>query len=126
NDVTLTATVFDINGCTGTDELQITVTKDRRVFIPTVFSPNHDGINDIFSIKADQRQITRIKKFDIYNRWGAMVYHAVDYQPDDLTFGWTGVDDHGIINPGVYVYLAEIEFIDGVSVRYTGDVTVIQ
>ncbi|MBK9983450.1 MAG: gliding motility-associated C-terminal domain-containing protein [Saprospiraceae bacterium] len=126
NDVTLTATVFDINGCTGRDELQITVTKDRRVFIPTVFSPNHDGINDIFTIAADQRQITRIKKFEIYNRWGAIVHHAVDFLPDDLNFGWTGVDDNGIINHGVYVYLAEIEFIDGVSVRYMGDVTVIQ
>ncbi len=126
NDVTVTATVFDVNGCSGRDDMFIKVNKDRRVYFPTAFSPNHDGINDIFQISADQRQITMIKSFVIFNRWGAIVHQATDFMPDDMTFGWDGGAKDGSINPGVYVYFAEIKFIDGVVIKYTGDITVVK
>jgi gliding motility-associated-like protein len=126
NDVTVTATIYDINGCSDNDDMFIIVNKDRRVYFPTAFSPNHDGINDIFRVTADQRQISRINKFMVYNRWGAVVHQEINFLPDDLTNGWDGTGENGKINPGVYVYIAEVEFIDGVVVRYMGDVTVVK
>ncbi|HZV68418.1 MAG TPA: gliding motility-associated C-terminal domain-containing protein [Saprospiraceae bacterium] len=126
NNFTLSTTVYDINGCSATDDINIFVTKDRRVFIPNAFSPNHDGFNDIFHVSVDPRQIIAIKKLVIYNRWGAIVYDSIDFLQDDVTDGWDGVDEDGNINPGVYVCAVEIEFIDGITKRYTGDVTVVR
>lgn len=126
NDITLTATVIDLTGCSASDEVRITVNKDRKVYIPTAFSPNNDGINDIFYISTDQKQIALIKKFVVYDRWGTIVHEAVDFLPDDQTRGWDGLYRNEKINPGVFLYLVDVEFIDGVSVTYTGDVSVVR
>ena len=126
NDGILTATVFDLSGCSAADELNFTVTKDRKIYIPTAFSPNDDGANDQFCISVDPKQIFRIKKLQVYNRWGAIVHNASDFFPDDLTKCWNGFDKSGKINPGVFVYVAEIEFIDGIVEVYSGDITVVR
>ena len=55
-----------------------------------------------------------------------MVYEATDIQPNDINTGWDGRYDGAQINPGVYVYVTEIEFFDGVTEVYTGDVTVLR
>ncbi len=124
NDISLTATAVDLDGFSITDEILIVINKNRRIYIPTVFSPNNDGINDIFSIWSDKRQISKIKKFVIYNRWGALVHEAKDFLPDDPAASWNSIDKNGNINPGVFVYEAEIGFVDGGIKTYTGDVTV--
>jgi len=126
NTVILKATLVAISGCKVSDELIITVTKDRRIFIPTVFSPNDDGINDIFYIFGNQHQIVQIKKFQVFNRWGDEVFEAIDFQPNDATHGWDGRFRNEVVNPGVFVYTAEVEFIDGVTQVFTGDVTLVR
>jgi gliding motility-associated-like protein len=122
----LTATVFDTNGCESTDQLNIILNRVRHVFIPSVFSPNGDGTNDIFFINGDESQIVTVKQFRIFNRWGGVVHEALDFAPNDPNRGWDGQDKNGGINPGVFTYMAEIEFIDKISVMYYGDVTVIK
>lgn len=124
--VTLTATIIDVNGCEASDQLTISIKKGRRVFIPTAFSPNDDGINDIFYIFGVDRQIITIKKFQIYNRWGDLIHEAYDFAPNDPSKGWDGHFKNGKMNPGVFVYVAEIEFIDGVVGVYNGDVTLMK
>jgi gliding motility-associated-like protein len=126
NPVLLTATLVDENGCKVSDKLSITVRKNRRVFIPTVFSPNGDGINDIFFISGATSQIVEIRKFVVFNRWGEQLYALLNFQPNDPSTGWDGTFKSEKINPGVFVYAAEVEFIDGVVEVYTGDVTVIR
>lgn len=61
NTVTLKATLVALSGCQVSDEVIISVVKIRKLYIPTVFSPNGDGINDIFFISGDPGQIVRIK-----------------------------------------------------------------
>jgi gliding motility-associated-like protein len=126
NTVTLTATVVDVNGCRNTDQITIRVKKTRKVFISTAFSPNEDGINDIFFIQGSDRQIKTIKKFVIYNRWGDLVHEAVNFKPNDPSKGWDGNFHGEKMNPGVFVYRAEIEFLDGLTEYYTGDVTLMK
>jgi len=125
-DGTLTATVYDISGCSDSDELMITVNKDREVYIPNVFSPNNDGVNDLFFLSGNNKQISRIKKLSVYNRWGALVHEAKDFLPEDTSQAWDGLDHNQKMNPGVFVYLVEIEFIDGWIGGYKGDVTIIR
>ena len=74
NTVSLSATVVDIYGCQASDEVTLVMQKDRRVFIPTAFSPNGDGTNDSFIIYGDADQIVNIKTFQIFNRWGEAVF----------------------------------------------------
>jgi gliding motility-associated-like protein len=126
NSVTLSATVYDENGCTDSDDISITVRKIRKIFIPTVFSPNDDDINDVFYILGDETQIVRIKKFMIFNRWGNVLHEAVDFLPNDPAQGWDGRFKNEILNPGVFVYTAEVEYIDGLVEILTGDVTLIR
>ncbi len=126
NTVTLVATLYDENGCTATDHMQVLVDRSRKVYIPNAISPNGDGINDVLFISAKENQISSIKKFTIYSRWGEVLYETSAIQPNDISVGWDGRFNNEEINPGVYVYVAEIEFFDGVEEVYTGDVTVIK
>jgi gliding motility-associated-like protein len=52
------------------------------LYIPDAFSPNNDGINDLFGIQISTH---RFMQFDIYNRWGEMIYST-----QDPTFKWNG------------------------------------
>ncbi len=124
--VTITATVIDFNGCEDSDEITITVEKGRRLYIPTTFSPNGDGINDVFYIFGSEAQISMIKKFAIYNRWGDVLQELTDIGPNDPTKGWDGRFKGSPVNPGVFVYVAEIEYVDGVMEVLTGDVTLMR
>lgn len=126
NTVTLNATLVALGGCQVSDDLTITVLKYRRIYIPTVFSPNGDGINDIFLISGGENQITRIKKFQIFNRWGELLHEVIDFLPNDPSSGWDGHFKNEMMNPGVFVYVAEVEFVDGLVQVYTGDVTLMK
>ncbi len=124
--VTITATVIDLNGCEDTDEITITVDNRRKLYIPTTFSPNGDDINDVFYIQGSDKQISMIKKFAIYNRWGDMLQEFNDIGPNDPTKGWDGRFKGSPVNPGVFVYVAEILYVDGITEIRTGDVTLVR
>ncbi len=116
-------TVWDEKGCPATDEILLRVRKDRNVFIPNIFTPNNDGTNDIFHIFADVSTVKEIKSFQVYSRWGEKVFEDALFQPNNPAHGWDGrLKDQKMI-PGVFAYFAEIEFIDGVTLLFEGDVT---
>ena len=122
-EVIYTITVVDSNGCIARDEITIYFDKTREVFIPNAFSPNNDGINDIIMIYAKADKIVQVNTFRIFDRWGEPVFEANDFQPNDPDFGWDGLLKGEELNPAVFVYFAEIEFVDGVTIQYKGDVT---
>ncbi len=126
NTMPISATIIDENGCRDSDELMVVVEKDRRVYIPTAFSPNGDGDNEIFYIFADQSQVLKINKFAVFNRWGEVMFEADNFQPNDPLNGWDGTLKNEKLNPSVFVYYAEIEFIDGHVKMYKGDVTLLK
>lgn len=126
NTLTLQATLVDDNGCTVSDRLLIILNKDRRVFIPNVFSPNGDGINDRFFVTGDPTQVTRIKTLAIFDRWGQTVYATADAALNDPTVFWDGRFRDAPLGPAVFVFYAEIEFIDGVVEAYRGNVTLLR
>ena len=120
-----TVTVIHENGCQTSDEIILRVGKSRDIFIPNVFSPhNEDGYNDIFMIYGDNDKIKEINTFRIFDRWGEVVFEANNFQANDPSNGWDGYFKNERLNSGVFVYFAEIEFIDGVKKIYAGDVTI--
>lgn len=111
--------------CRASDDFFVTVRTDRRVFIPNAFSPNEDGRNDTFMIYADNA-VTNIKSFRIFSRAGSLVYEDTGFQPNDIGHAWDGTFRGQELDPGVFVYVAEIEFIDGRVEVFKGDVALVK
>ncbi|HUR31159.1 MAG TPA: gliding motility-associated C-terminal domain-containing protein [Saprospiraceae bacterium] len=122
-----TWTVTDVNGCQGSTSIMVGVDFDRDIYIPDVFSPNFDGLNDEFSIYTGLG-VEKVNFLHIYDRWGNLVYSITDQLPNGSGVGsWDGTNDGEPLNPGVYVYVAEIQFIDNqTKLFYKGDVTLIK
>lgn len=121
-----TVTITTEHGCTSKAPILIRVKKERNVYIPNSFSPNGDGTNDVFMIYSDNRSVAKIKSFLVFNRWGETVHEFYDFQPDDPQFGWDGIHRGEIVNAAVFAWFAEIEFIDGSTELYEGDVTLVK
>jgi gliding motility-associated-like protein len=117
-------TVYTVNiitdeGCTGQTQALIQVIREcEETFIPTIFSPNNDGINDELCIIGDCVQEVVL---NIYNRWGERVY-----QTTDPTACWRGNHRGTPVNTGVYTFKANIILIDGTEIEEAGNITLIR
>lgn len=121
-----TVTVIDENGCLGTDDITVFVDLARNVFFPNIFSPNGDNQNDFFQL-ATGSGVLEVSYFRLYDRWGNKMYEEMAYMPDDsLHPGWNGTFNNKEVDSGVYVYFAEVLFLDNVRVVYKGDVTLVR
>jgi gliding motility-associated-like protein len=117
--------VRDSSGCRAFDDILVRVIKKRPIFIPNVFSPNYDGINDRFTLFGNQAAV-KIKVFKIFNRWGDMVFSTQNIRLDDPTVGWDGTFAGSPLTPDVFTFFAVVSFVDGEDVEYTGDVTIMK
>ena len=124
-DITYTLTITDGLGCSVRDSITVYVNKERDVYIPNAFTPNGDNINDVIMIYAGN-SVGTVRTFKFYDRWGEFIWEANDFAPNDPAFGWDGTFRGKPMNPGVFVYYAEIEFLDGERRTYKGDVTLIR
>ena len=105
--------------------MSIFVNKPRNIFIPNAFSPNGDGFNDLFFPFGD-KSAELVTYFKIFDRWGELVYETKNVNLNDSTAGWDGRMGGKAMNPGVFVYIIEIQFIDGVVKLFKGDVTILK
>ncbi len=117
--------VTDERGCTKKAAVDLIVLKDYKVFVPSAFSPNGDGNNDLFYINADNDQILTVRKFQVINRWGDLLYQATNFQPNDPQYSWDGTYNGQPLNAQVLAYFVEMEFINGEVVVFKGDVTLV-
>lgn len=113
-------------GCLLTDNLLIQVEKEQVVFVPNIFSPNDDGKNDKCLVFAKEGAVRRIKKFQIFDRWGGQVFSKEDFMPNNPVYGWDGRLNGVLVNPEVFVWHLEIEYMDGKTEILKGDVTVVR
>jgi len=115
-----TLTVRDQNGCVAYATTQVNVLPVREIFAPTAFSPNNDGVNDIFYLQGKRE--ARIIYFRIFDRWGNQVFEVQNGILNDLTFGWNGKNGSN----QTFIYVAEIEFLDGAKKRLSGEVSLVK
>ena len=113
----------DSLGCTAEASTLLIVNRESNVYIPTIFSPNGDGPNDVFYIFADEDNVERIESFRIYNRWGETVHQFFDFPANDPTFGWDGKYRNQPMNSGVFAYVVEVKMADGRTEILKGDIT---
>jgi gliding motility-associated-like protein len=114
------------NGCSDYDKVVVTVNRRKYVFVPNVFTPDQSNANNKFSIFAKEGTVKNIRSFQIFDRWGDLVYTQENFQPNNPEIGWDGRGKGQSVVPGVFVWYAEIAFMDGVIERYKGDVTVVR
>jgi gliding motility-associated-like protein len=112
--------LMDENGCATEDEIIVYVNNKKRIFIPNVFSPNGDGFNDVFMIYGGLG-IDEIESFQIFSRWGDLVFAENNFQPNDSTKGWNGSFKGERMNPAVFVFFAKIKYTNGETEIMKGD-----
>lgn len=99
-EITYTITGTDNNGCQNTTTLKVSLVYDGFLIAPSAFTPNNDGINDMFILQG--KNIESLTNFVVYNRWGKLVYTGTD-----LNTGWDGTTNGNPNEVGVYVYYAQ-------------------
>ncbi len=128
SNLTYTLTVMDTFGCSGVGSVHINVDPNRNVYLPNIFHPaDPNGLNGYFNIFTGLG-VDVVNFFRVYDRWGELMYEKESFLPnnDNLGEGWDGRYNGDFVNPGVFVYLAEVRFLDGRVLLYRGDVTVIR
>ncbi|MEM9919973.1 MAG: M43 family zinc metalloprotease [Bacteroidota bacterium] len=115
----------DDEGCTSIDSIFIDIWEPVDIFIPNVFSPNGDNINDQLTVFSGDG-VVAIERFRVFNRWGALLFERNNFQPNDPSLGWNGRFKGQWMNSGVYVYTAEIRLEDGSLKVLSGDVTLLR
>lgn len=122
-----TVRVVSIDGCEAEDRVLVQVDNEPHIYIPNAFSPwDANGKNDKVLIFADDDQILKVRSFQIFSRWGEMVFQDQNFQPNDPSHGWGGRHNGKFMDPAVFAYYAEIEMIDGRILLYKGDVTLVR
>ncbi|MBX2889790.1 MAG: gliding motility-associated C-terminal domain-containing protein [Saprospiraceae bacterium] len=106
--------------CSDTAFIEVRVDKTRRIYAPNVFSPDDDGINDFFYLQSPDEGI--IRSLTIFDRWGNALFSSTSCVFNEMSGGWDGRGGGKIMPPGIYLWLAEIEFPDSERKVYSGDV----
>jgi gliding motility-associated-like protein len=127
--VTLNATVDTITyrvrvstpeGCFASDDMKVTVFKTGpEIFVPSAFTPNTDGKNDV--LKPVAVGIKSLTYFKIFNRWGQVVYSSTD-----LSHGWDGKINGVTQATDTFVYMAEATDYLGNVFKRKGTVVLIR
>lgn len=112
-------------GCRVTGRTTVFVDKTRRIYFPSAFSPNFDGLNDFFLAFADQT-VNQLNYLRVFDRWGELIFERNDFQPNIENLGWDGSFRGQQMDANVFIYVAEVEFIDGVTEVFKGDVTLVR
>ena len=120
NTTTYTVTGMNEWGCKDTASLTLSIEYTDTVLIPTAFTPNGDGNNDIFRI-ANTKD-TKLVEFSIFNRWGQVVYNNTW----NIRQGWDGTFNGMPADMGVYQYYIILARPNGENKIYKGDVTLIR
>ena len=122
---TYSAAVTSEDGCTRADSVTVFVLERRRVYVPNIFSPNQDGINDKLTIYGGP-EVRMIRSFQIFSRWGELVFAQFNFQPNDKKGSWDGTAAGKPLRAGTYVWAAEVEFLDGERRVLEGSTTIVR
>jgi gliding motility-associated-like protein len=116
-------TVTDANGCQSRDWIKVRLVKKDHVWVPNIFNPDFNGNNDVVNIYAD-KSVRQIKTFQIADRWGTVYFRKDNYAANYETDGWNGKYRGKRVPIGNYLWMAEVEYIDGKKEIYSGTILV--
>lgn len=119
---TYSVTVTDDMGCTATDEITITVRlpqcDETDVFLPSAFTPNGDGTNDVLFLRSN---FIDAMELVIFNRWGEEVFSS-----KDQSLGWDGTYKGEKLAPDAYAYTLRVTCINQVDYAIRGNISLLK
>jgi len=114
--------VTDMQGCVWRDSVLVTVIdipcSDESIFIPNAFSPNNDGLNDVFRL---QGTVIESLTLEIYDRWGNPVFRT-----NDINTAWDGQFEGRSLASDVFGYMLVINCFGGEDIVKKGSITLIR
>ncbi len=117
--------VTNQGGCAAEAFVNVFVICDgANVYIPNTFSPNGDGVNEIFYPRGTG--LFSIKQIRIYNRWGEQVFEKYGFKANDESAGWDGSFKGQKLLPDVYIYVMQIQCNNNQVLEYKGNVALIK
>ena len=131
NDIGLNTIVVEVtdqfgnsSSCTAQLDLSVRVSGEDLLYMPNVFSPNNDGINDQLAPFCSKK-VERIEQFTILDRWGNIHYEEKDFEPVNSGLGWTGTFAGQPSPKGVYFYQLRVLAVDGLHYEFIGTVNLL-
>lgn len=122
---TYTLFSYTEEGCMSKDVVNVFVTCTKEnLYIPNTFSPNGDGMNELFYPRG--RGVEKIRSMKIFSRWGQLVYEKTNFLANDANAGWNGKRAGQHLTPDVYVYMIELVCENGNIITLKGDVALIR
>ncbi len=106
--------------CSNYDSVLVTVEPYTVLLLPTAFSPNGDGVNDVFRI-VRYLNIQTLEEFAVYDRWGQKMFGT-----EDITQGWDGTYNGRKQQMGVYSWIIKGKTYDGEDIVRSGNVTLMR
>ncbi len=118
-DQTYHALITDLGtGCIVRDSVVILIKEPAPVFVPNVFTPNGDGINDVLYVYGNDVLSFEIR---VFNRWGEKVFGS-----NSFFDGWDGSFKGSYVKNGVYQYRIEGTYLSGEYFQHTGNISVLR
>lgn len=118
----LVVTIEDTLGCTVSDSAFILISDEFPFYVPNAFAPESPRIQNAVFRPFFTNKVAKIHAMRVFTRWGELVYERRDFPIYDESIGWDGTHQGRVLDAGVYVFALEVEFINGDTRRYTGDV----
>jgi gliding motility-associated-like protein len=115
----ITLRASSASGCSDSVSMLFDIVDHCNVNVPTAFTPNADGLNDIF--KPSLNGIKGLRRFAVYDRWGNLIYST-----RTLEEGWDGMRGGIKMDAGVYVWMIEYDSYDREHLVLRGTVTLIR
>ena len=120
-----TVEVKNRGGCAARDRVTVFVICDgTNFFIPNTFSPNGDGVNEVFYPRGNG--LFKVKNFKIFNRWGELMFEKNSFDANNPTFGWDGNFKGIQLNPDVFIYIIDIICNNKSVLTYKGNVALVR
>jgi gliding motility-associated-like protein len=114
-----------INGCDSTLVVNLEISKEEY-FVPNIFSPNSDNLNDGFTVYGNKACIEAIQLLRIFDRWGNLLFEKHDFPTNQEKDGWDGRAALKDAPAGVYAYYCELRLYNGAVKKLSGDVTIVR
>lgn len=121
---TFELTIADANGCSDRDSIIFFIV-DPEVYIPNAFTPNGDGVNDRITVYGGEG-LSQIYSLRVFDRWGILLFSRNNISLNMESKGWDGRFNGQEMDAGVYVLIAEVDFLNGRRQLYKQDITLIR
>ncbi|MCO6484509.1 MAG: gliding motility-associated C-terminal domain-containing protein [Saprospiraceae bacterium] len=106
--------------CTVCDSVAVSFTTGNVLYVPGAFSPNGDGVNDVFRPFPASGVVSAFRRLAIYDRWGGLLHEWVGESPDPPS--WDGTKAGDRLDPGVFVYHLVALMTGGVEMSWSGEI----